>query len=134
MNYPVICLQEEKTLCKIFLIVQAHCLEDYARLSKPEEKLEKGIEFFLSTLPQSLKKENSWSQEFNLYCWNVDNLEKGLLKFECSTLLSPHDYDAYYVMDDKKISEIDLRDCHTIEELVLLNTEAQNLKKTMKIH
>lgn len=141
MNYPVICLFEEKTNYKIFIFPQINSLIDYARNQKvsDEEKLDLGMQIFTSTMPKNIKKESILSDlTFNnvdVLTLTVPTLEKGLEKFECYTLMSPNDYDCYYVMNDKSLLNMEKRDWDIVNEFVTISRdETPVVKKSLKIH
>ena len=141
MNYPVICLFEEKTNYKIFIFPQINSLMDYARNQKvsDEEKLDLGMQIFTSTMPKNIKKEALTNDltfnNIDVLTLTVPTLEKGLEKFECFTLMSPNDYDCYYVMNEKSLPNMEKRDWDAVNEFVTISRdETPVVKKSLKLH
>lgn len=141
MNYPVICLFEEKTNYKVFIFPQINSLMDYARNQRvsDEDKLDLGMQIFSSTMPKNIQKENIPSDltlnNVDVLTLTVPTLEKGLEKFECFTLMSPNDYDCYYVMNEKSLPAMEKRDWDIVNEFVNISRdETPVVKKSLKLH
>ena len=141
MNYPVICLFEEKTNYKIFIFPQINSLMDYARNQKvsDDEKLDLGMQIFINTMPKNINKENIPSDlifnNVDVLTLTVPTLEKGLERFECFTLMSPNDYDCFYVMNDKSLPDMEKKDWNVVNEFVTISRdETPVVKKSLKLH
>lgn len=137
MKYPVICLIEENTNHKLFIIPNKNSLIDYAKLVKKNdsEKLNYGISIFLSLMPNTVVKEpdNLLLEDTQLHSLNVTSIGEQLIKFNEQTLLSSKDYDCFFLMNNLDLKSIEDRDLESISEIVKINT-AHSVNKQLKLH
>lgn len=137
MKYPVICLIEENTNHKLFIIPNKNSLIDYAKLVKKSdsEKLNYGISIFLSLMPKETVKEsdNLLLDETQLHSLKVSSIGEQLIKFNEQTLLSSKDYDCFFLMNNLDLKSIENRDLESISEIVKINT-AHSVNKQLKLH
>lgn len=137
MKYPVICLIEENTNNKLFIIPNKNSLIDYAKLVKKNdlEKLNYGISIFLSLMPATTVKEpdNLLLEDTQLHSLKVTSLGEQLIKFNEQTLLSSKDYDCFFLMNSYDLKSIEDRDLESISDIVKINT-AHTVNKQLKLH
>lgn len=138
MKYPVICLIEEDTNHKVFIIPNKNSLIDYAKSVKNNEldKLKFGISVFLSLMPKSIIKEpeNLFLEDIQLHSLRVKSIGKNIIKFNEQTLFGANDYDCFFLMNNKPLQSIDNCDLDSISEIVKINTNNAINKQQLKLH
>lgn len=138
MNYPVICLIEEDTNNKLFIIPNKNSLINYAKLVKKNDldKLNYGISVFLSLMPSTIVKEpeHLLLEDIQLHSLIVPSLGSELIKFNEQTLLSSKDFDCFFLMNNLDLKSIEDRDLESISEIVKINTANSISKQKLKLH
>lgn len=137
MKYPVICLLEEDTNNKLFIIPNKNSLMHYANLINKNDldKLNYGISVFLSLMPETIVKEpdNLLLDDIQLHSLKVISLGAQLIKFNQQTLLGPKDYDYFFLMNNLVLKSIEDRDLKSIYEIVKINKENSVNKQQLKL-
>lgn len=127
MSYPVVCLFEESSGNKIFMIPTKSSLLGFSRTieGSEEKKLEFASDAFLSCITTEKEYDNG---VFSIHVMHTLSLGKAIQSFECKTLMSPSDYDTYMVMNDTPICELDEVDIFTIQDMVEINQMEKAIK------